>query len=144
MSREGQPSSRPLCSRTPSSTSPIAANSSAQATLIAAEKTGRICRGVELDPLYVDVIVRRYEAATGDAATLIETGETFQALSAHSSSEAAPVEAGSSGARSTLTRTEAAAPSRLRVPRTAEVRGSNPLSPTRKPAQIKVISDASG
>jgi hypothetical protein len=149
MSREGQPSSRPLCSRTPSSTSPIAAislstHSSAQATLIAAEKTGRICRGVELDPLYVDVIVRRYEAATGDAATLIETGETFQALSAHSSSEAAPVEAGSSGARSTLTRTEAAAPSRLRVPRTAEVRGSNPLSPTRKPAQIKVISDASG
>ena len=35
-------------------------------TLIAAEKTGRVCRGVELDPLYVDVIVRRYEAATGD------------------------------------------------------------------------------
>jgi DNA modification methylase len=32
-------------------------------TLIAAENTRRICRGVELDPLYVDVIVRRYEAA---------------------------------------------------------------------------------
>jgi DNA modification methylase len=60
-------------------------------TLIAAEKTGRVCRGVELDPLYVDVIVRRYEAATGDAATLIETGETFEALSARRSSEAAPV-----------------------------------------------------
>ena len=29
-------------------------------TLIAADKTGRVCRGVELDPLYVDVIVRRY------------------------------------------------------------------------------------
>jgi DNA modification methylase len=28
-------------------------------TLIAADKTGRICRGVELDPLYVEVIVRR-------------------------------------------------------------------------------------
>ena len=28
-------------------------------TLIAAENTGRVCRGVELDPLYVDVIVRR-------------------------------------------------------------------------------------
>ena len=27
-------------------------------TLIAAEKTGRRCRGVELDPLYVDVILR--------------------------------------------------------------------------------------
>ena len=35
-------------------------------TLIAAENTGRICRGVELDPLYVDVIVRRYEASTGN------------------------------------------------------------------------------
>jgi hypothetical protein len=32
-------------------------------TLIAAKNTGRICRGVELDPFYVDVIVRRYEAA---------------------------------------------------------------------------------
>jgi DNA modification methylase len=35
-------------------------------TLIAAEKTGRVCRGVEFDPLYVGVIVRRYEAATGN------------------------------------------------------------------------------
>ena len=51
-------------------------------TLIAAEKTGRICRGVELDPLYVDVIIRRFEAATGIAATLVETGETFKALAA--------------------------------------------------------------
>ena len=28
-------------------------------TLIAADKTSRVCRGVELDPLYVDVIIRR-------------------------------------------------------------------------------------
>jgi DNA modification methylase len=60
-------------------------------TLIAAEATGRLCRGVELDPLYVDVIVRRYEAATGEAATLIDTGETFQALGARRGREAAPV-----------------------------------------------------
>ena len=33
-------------------------------TLIAAEATGRVCRGVELDPLYVDVIIRRYQAAS--------------------------------------------------------------------------------
>ena len=38
-------------------------------TLIAADRTGRVCRGVELDPLYVDVILRRYEAATGEAAS---------------------------------------------------------------------------
>jgi DNA modification methylase len=57
-------------------------------TLIAAEKTGRVCRGVELDPLYVDVIARRFETATGSAATLVETGETFQALSARREREA--------------------------------------------------------
>ena len=58
-------------------------------TLMAAHKTGRACRGVELDPLYVDVIVRRFEAATGMAATLVETGETFQALTALRAREAA-------------------------------------------------------
>jgi DNA modification methylase len=51
-------------------------------TLIAAEAIGRVCRGVELDPLYVDVIIRRYEAATGQAAVLVETGESFQELTA--------------------------------------------------------------
>lgn len=36
-------------------------------TLIAAEKTGRICYGMELDPKYVDVIVQRYVDYTGNA-----------------------------------------------------------------------------
>jgi DNA modification methylase len=49
-------------------------------TLIAAEKTGRVCRGAELDPLYVDVIVRRYQSATGHGAVLVETGECFDNL----------------------------------------------------------------
>jgi DNA modification methylase len=57
--------------------------------LIAADKTGRICRGVELDPLYVGVIVRRYETATGNDAVLVETGETFAALAARREGEAA-------------------------------------------------------
>jgi DNA modification methylase len=39
-------------------------------TFIAAETTGRSCRGVELDALYVDVIIRRYQAATGKAGDL--------------------------------------------------------------------------
>ena len=60
-------------------------------TLIAAEKTKRVCRGVELDPLYVDVIVRRYEAATGNAAFLAETGEAFEAVAARRASETATV-----------------------------------------------------
>jgi DNA modification methylase len=57
-------------------------------TLIAADKTGRVCRGVEFDPLYVDVIVRRYEGASGRAAVLAETGESFRDLSARRGREA--------------------------------------------------------
>ena len=37
-------------------------------TLIAAEKSGRIARLIELDPKYVDVIVRRWEDFTGQTA----------------------------------------------------------------------------
>jgi DNA modification methylase len=37
-------------------------------TLIACEKSGRICRGVELDPHYIDVIVARWEEYTGEKA----------------------------------------------------------------------------
>ncbi len=40
-------------------------------TLIAAEKTGRICYGMELDPKYVDVIVKRWEDYTGQKAEKI-------------------------------------------------------------------------
>lgn len=46
-------------------------------TLIAADKAGRRCFGIELDPKFVDVSVRRWEEATGEGATLLETGETF-------------------------------------------------------------------
>jgi len=37
-------------------------------TLIASEKTNRICYGMELDPKYVDVIIKRYEDYTGNKA----------------------------------------------------------------------------
>ena len=37
-------------------------------TLIACERTGRICYGMELEPLYVDVAVMRWEAFTGEKA----------------------------------------------------------------------------
>ena len=46
-------------------------------TLIAAEKTQRRARLVELDPKYVDVIVKRWQDYTGKAATLAATGKTF-------------------------------------------------------------------
>jgi DNA modification methylase len=60
-------------------------------TLIAAEKTGRVCRGVELDPLYLDLILRRYEAVSGKAAVLVETAETFEELGARRTREAAQI-----------------------------------------------------
>jgi hypothetical protein len=37
-------------------------------TVIAAERVGRQCYGLELDPLYVDTIVRRWQAYTGERA----------------------------------------------------------------------------
>src|SRR3990167_181791 len=40
-------------------------------TLIACEKTNRICYGMELDPKYVDVIIERYEQYTGTKAQKI-------------------------------------------------------------------------
>jgi DNA modification methylase len=40
-------------------------------TLIAAEKTGRTCYGMELDPKYCDVIVKRWEDFTGKKAELV-------------------------------------------------------------------------
>jgi DNA modification methylase len=49
-------------------------------TLIAAETTGRVCLGVELNPAYVDVAIERWQSFTGQNAVLAETGETFAAL----------------------------------------------------------------
>jgi len=49
-------------------------------TLIAAETTGRVCHGIELNPAYVDVAVERWQTFTGEAAVLAETGETFSDL----------------------------------------------------------------
>jgi DNA modification methylase len=49
-------------------------------TLIAAETTGRLCYGVELNPVYVDVAIERWQAFTGEEAVLLDSGETFAAL----------------------------------------------------------------
>jgi len=57
-------------------------------TLIAAEATGGVCRSVELDPLYVDVIIRRYRHGQPRAPT--GPGETFGATAARRAAEASP------------------------------------------------------
>ena len=49
-------------------------------TLIACEKTNRICRMMELDPKYCDVIVQRWQEFTGQTATLESTGKPFISL----------------------------------------------------------------
>jgi DNA modification methylase len=49
-------------------------------TLIAAEKTGRCARVMELDPLYCDVAVRRWQNFTGKKAFLGETELSFECI----------------------------------------------------------------
>lgn len=56
-------------------------------TILAAEQTGRICYGTEIDPLYVDLAIRRWEKRTGQQARLESTGETFAELSASRTAE---------------------------------------------------------
>lgn len=52
-------------------------------TLLAAERTGRIARGLELDPLYVDLAIRRWERQTGRSAVHAQLRCTFRELSEH-------------------------------------------------------------
>ena len=50
-------------------------------TLLAAERTGRRCYGIELDPLYVDTAIERWQRMTGHKA-LTPFGETFEFIKA--------------------------------------------------------------
>jgi len=47
-------------------------------TIIAAETCGRVCYAMELNPIYIDVSLRRWERFTGRKATLQATGTTFE------------------------------------------------------------------
>jgi DNA modification methylase len=51
-------------------------------TLIAAEMNGRICYGLEIEPKYVDLIVRRWQDFTGRPATLEGDGRSFDEIKA--------------------------------------------------------------
>lgn len=50
--------------------------------LVSAERTGRRCRGLELDPLYVDCAIQRWQRLSGEAAVLRGTGESFDQVAA--------------------------------------------------------------
>jgi DNA modification methylase len=49
-------------------------------TLIAAERVGRSCRGIELDPIYVDLAIRRWQRFTGAHAVHAASGKRFDDL----------------------------------------------------------------
>jgi DNA modification methylase len=58
-------------------------------TLIAAENTGRICYGMDLDPKYVDLVILRWQRFTGREAVLEGDGRTFAELAQARRPEAA-------------------------------------------------------
>lgn len=58
-------------------------------TILAAERTGRIARVIEIDPAYVDVAIRRWEQVTGKEARHARTGLTFAETAA--ARQAAPL-----------------------------------------------------
>ena len=67
-------------------------------TLIAAHKVGRRARGIELDPLYVDAAIRRFERWTGEPARLEADGRAFREVEAErSEGSAMTANAGSGG-----------------------------------------------
>jgi DNA modification methylase len=58
-------------------------------TLLAAEKTRRRGRGIELDPHYVDAAIRRWQALTGQKAVHVESGRCFDECEARQNRDAA-------------------------------------------------------
>ena len=49
-------------------------------SIIAAERVGRRCFGIELDPIYADVIIRRFERHSGEEAVHLDNGKTYAEL----------------------------------------------------------------
>lgn len=49
-------------------------------TIIAAEKAGRVCYGLEIEPLYVDTAIKRFQELTGNKAIHAETGKSYDEL----------------------------------------------------------------
>jgi len=49
-------------------------------TLLAAERTGRRCYGIEIEPRYVDVAIKRWQSITGKNAIHCKTGQSFNEM----------------------------------------------------------------
>jgi len=61
-------------------------------TLAAAESTGRVCCGIEVDPKYVDVVVQRWQQMSGDAARLDCDGRSFEQIAVERRDTCQPAE----------------------------------------------------
>lgn len=106
-------------------------------TILAAERMGRRCRAMEIDPLYVDVAIHRWQESTGQFAIHEETGMTFDALAAER--ENAEAAAGRScGSRRASRRSQVPAkPDRSQTPR-KQARTSTATQPGRPSVRTKV------
>lgn len=49
-------------------------------TLLASEKSGRICYGIEIEPMYIDVTIKRWQELTGKLAVNINKNKTYDEL----------------------------------------------------------------
>lgn len=58
--------------------------------VIAAERAGRVCYGLELDPRYVDSIIRRWQRLTRRDAFHVESGESFRSREAYKGTQGTP------------------------------------------------------
>lgn len=58
-------------------------------TLIAAEKTGRKARLIEIDPVYCDTVIKRWQSITGKSAILSGTNQSYEEIEEMRSLEAA-------------------------------------------------------
>lgn len=74
-------------------------------TVIATEQSGRICYGLEIDPTYVDVIVRRWQNFTGASATLSGADSTFDQVETERKRS-------SDGSKGSKAKTDSTAPAR--------------------------------
>jgi len=61
-------------------------------TVIAAERTGRRAYALEIDPVYVETAIRRWEDYTGDHAVHAETGLTLEEIKMHRAQATKPQE----------------------------------------------------
>ena len=56
-------------------------------TLMAAEATGRVCRAIEIDAQYCDLVIRRWQAQTGETAVREQDGASFAELERQAAQE---------------------------------------------------------